>query len=144
MSLLNSAAPADFEGMIYSFVMIFLYLLLLAVGIVVFHMDITVITVLQQIGIVFLTIVGGVTIVRKFRKQLCSLMSVLTNTNLVTITPATSPISAAAALTAAATASPSFSSMTDSSHHAFPLEIPDIASTAAAFGLELFSGDPNF
>lgn len=121
------AGPNDYEGIIYSGVLIVVYLLLLAGSVVFLKFKIPLMIALQQVALVLVTVIVGVTLVRKFRKSLFSFMSVITNTNLIPLTAHNSTLSAAAITTAA-----------------IAEQLPDPVSTAAAFGLEVFGGDPNF
>lgn len=111
----------DYEGFIYTAVLLLLYFCLLGVSVLVFHFYIPVVIALHQIALVSLSVMLGVFLVRKFRKNIYSFVSVITQTNLV-------PVAPASAVAAAATS----------------LDLVDPTSTAAALGLEMFTGEPNF
>ena len=116
----------DYEGAIYTVILIVVYLMLLGISVVFFQFHIPMVLAIHQIALVAFSIILGIFVVRRFRKGIFSFVSVITRTNLV-------PVVSAAAATAAAASS--------ATEEILPT---DPSAAAAAFGLEVFGGDPNF
>jgi hypothetical protein len=75
----------DYESVIYTIVLLSVYLIGMAVSILLLDMSIPIFIALQQLALVSISIPLGLFLVRRFRRTLYSLAGVISNTSVVPI-----------------------------------------------------------